>query len=283
MNTILELKSLGKTFNSSNRTVRALHDVSLTVEQGSCHAIVGESGSGKTTLGNLVLGILVPTTGIMRYKDTSLTTNRPLELRREIQTVQQNPLSALNPRKRVGASIRLPLDVHRVGSPNCRDDRVAELLVEVDLDPNFASRLPRGLSGGELQRIAIARALAGNPHLIVLDEPTSALDVLVQARVLELLTRIRHERKLTYLFITHDLAVVRAIADMVSVFQRGILVETSTVDAIFLAPQNQYTRNLIGSIPVITEEEAHLREMIRSSGIKAQESTLSPLIGHNAT
>ena len=266
MNAILELENLSKIFTSAGPSVHALREVSLTVRRGSCHAIVGESGSGKTTLGNLVLGAMVPSTGTMRYKGVALPANRPKELRREIQTVQQNPLSSLNPRKRVGASVRLPLDVHSIGSRKSRNHRVAELLVEVDLDPQYAWRLPRGLSGGELQRIAIARALAGEPELIVLDEPTSALDVLVQSRVLDLLARIQRERNLTYIFITHDLAVVRAIADMVSVFQKGILVETSTVDAVFLEPQHQYTRNLIGSIPVITEDEVRLREAIRSSG-----------------
>ncbi len=266
MSAILELENLSKTFSLSGHSVQALCKMSLTVSQGSCHAIVGESGSGKTTLGNLVLGVISPSTGTVRFNGVSLTANRPKELRRKIQAVQQNPLSALNPRKLVGTSVRLPLDVHCIGNRESRNRRVAELLVEVDLDPQYAERLPRGLSGGELQRIAIARALAGEPDLIVLDEPTSALDVLVQSRVLQLLARLRCERNLTYLFITHDLAVVRAIADTVSIFQKGFLVETSTVDAVFLEPRHQYTRDLIGSIPVITDDEARLRDAIRSSG-----------------
>ncbi len=141
----------------------------------------------------------------------TLPGRRTKPLRRAIQLVQQNPLSALNPRRSVGASVRLPIDVHRAPARGANATRrVAELLAEVDLDPRFARRSPRGLSGGERQRIAIARALAAEPELIVLDEPTSALDVLVQARVLDLLGRLRREHGLTYIFITHDLAVVRA-------------------------------------------------------------------------
>ena len=196
----------------------------------------------------------------------TLPDRRTRPLRRAIQLVQQNPLSALNPRRSVGASVRLPIDVHELRPRSERNARVAELLKEVDLDPRFARRSPRGLSGGERQRIAIARALAAEPELIVLDEPTSALDVLVQARVLDLLGRLRREHGLTYIFITHDLAVVRAIADRVSVFQRGRLVETGTVADIFAAPKSAYTRELIGAIPVVTEEEARLRDEIRNPG-----------------
>jgi ABC-type glutathione transport system ATPase component len=262
---LLEIEGLGRTFVVGAHRVRALDGVSLSVERGECHAIVGESGSGKSTLGHVVLGIIPPSEGSLRFNGVVLPDRRPRPLRRAIQLVQQNPLSALNPRRSVGASIRLPIDVHELCPRGDRDARVAELLKEVDLDPRFARRSPRGLSGGERQRIAIARALAAEPALIVLDEPTSALDVLVQARVLDLLARLRREHGLTYIFITHDLAVVRAIADRVSVFQRGRLVETGTVADIFAAPQSAYTRELIGAIPVVTEEEARLRDQIRSS------------------
>jgi ABC-type glutathione transport system ATPase component len=265
MSAILELDGLGKTFATGGHTVVALQDVSLVIERGECHAVVGESGSGKTTLGNLVLGLFAPTAGTMRFDGTLLSASRPKPLRRSIQLVQQNPLSALNPRRSVGASVRLPLDVHRLYPRSERSRRVGELLAEVDLNPHFARRSPRGLSGGERQRIAIARALAAEPKLIVLDEPTSSLDVLVQARVLDLLARLRKEHGLTYIFITHDLAVVRAIADRVSVFQRGRLVETGTVAEIFANPKSAYTRELIGAIPVVTDEEARLRDAIRSS------------------
>ena len=210
MTPILELDGVGKTFRAGGYTVVALDDVSLSFARGECHAIVGESGSGKTTLGNLVLGLFPPTAGTIRFQGSALPAARPRALTRAIQLVQQNPLSALNPRRSVGASVRLPLDVHRVGPRRERAAKVEQLLDEVGLEPRLARRSPRGLSGGERQRIAIARALAAGPELIVLDEPTSSLDVLVQARVLNLLNRLRREHRLTYLFITHDLAVVRA-------------------------------------------------------------------------
>jgi peptide/nickel transport system ATP-binding protein len=270
MSTILEIDDLGRTFHGGGREVVALQGVSLKFERGECHAIVGESGSGKTTLGNLVLGLFPPTTGTIRFNGEILPARRPKTLTRAIQLVQQNPLSSLNPRRSVGASVRLPLDVHRIGARGERAGKVERLLAEVGLDARLARRRPRGLSGGERQRVAVARALAAGPELIVLDEPTSSLDVLVQARVLDLLNRLRREHGLTYLFITHDLAVVRATADRVSVFQRGRLVETGTVAEIFAAPKAAYTRELIGAIPVVTEEEATLRDAIRNGARVAE-------------
>ncbi|MGH6922394.1 MAG: ABC transporter ATP-binding protein [Propylenella sp.] len=266
MSDILELDRIGKVFTGGGYRVTALDDVSLSVADGECHAIVGESGSGKTTLGNLVLGLFPPTTGMIHFKGRQVPATRPRALTRAIQLVQQNPLSALNPRRSVGASVRLPLDVHGIGTRGERARRVEQLLGEVGLDARVARRSPRGLSGGERQRIAIARALAAGPELVVLDEPTSSLDVLVQARVLNLLNRLRREHRLTYILITHDLAVVRATADRVSVFQRGRLVETGKVEKIFATPIAAYTRELIGAIPVVTEEEAALRAAIRAGG-----------------
>ena len=246
--------------------MRALSDVSVAVEPGECHAIIGESGSGKSTLAGLILGLFEPTTGLIRFKGATMTgRGRPLALKRAIQLVQQNPLSALNSRRTVGQSVRLPLDVHGIGKRSLRDECVAELLREVGLPADYADRTPRGLSGGERQRVAIARALACEPKLLVLDEPTSALDVLVQARVLQLLMRIRRRRRLAYLFITHDLAVVHGIADRVSVFQKGRLVETGATRDIFESPCSAYTRRLLGSIPVVTDEEARFRERFRAS------------------
>jgi ABC-type glutathione transport system ATPase component len=260
---VLEAAGLGKTFRDGRREVVALEAVDLKVTEGECHAIVGESGSGKTTLANLILGLLAPSTGELRFRGESMPARRSLALRRRIQLVQQNPLSSLNPRRRVGASVSLPLAVHRLTPRRTRAERVARLLEEVGWDPARARRHPHALSGGQRQRVAIARALACEPELIVFDEPTSALDVLVQARVLALLDRLRRERGLTYLFITHDLAVVRAVADRVSVFSRGRLLETGTVEAIFSAPETAYTRELIGAVPVVTEEDATLRAAIR--------------------
>jgi len=262
---LLAVDRVTKRFRTATREVVALADVSISVERGECHAIVGESGSGKSTLGALILGQLRPTSGSIRFKNELVSGHRrPLRLKRAIQLIQQNPLSALNSRRTVGQSIRLALDVHRIGERSRRGERVAELLGEVGLPAAYADRTPRGLSGGERQRVAIARALACEPELLVLDEPTSALDVLVQARVLQLLTRTRRRYDLTYLFITHDLAVVRAIADRVSVFQSGRLLEAGTTDEIFAAPQTGYTRSLIGAIPVVTADEARYRDRFRA-------------------
>jgi peptide/nickel transport system ATP-binding protein len=257
---ILELRGVGKSFRIGQHTVQALNSVDLRIETGECHAIVGESGSGKSTLGNLVLGIYPPSAGEIRFEGQLLPAKRPLDLKRRIQLVQQNPLSALNGKRSIGASLSLPLDVHAlVRSRVERRQRISTLLEEVGLDPQYAERSPSTLSGGQRQRVAIARALACEPDLIVLDEPTSALDVLVQARVLRLLADLRTRKRLTYLFITHDLGVVRALADSVSVFRQGVLVESDSVQNIFANPKHPYTAQLIASIPVVTEEEAALR------------------------
>ncbi len=261
---LLRVEGLGKTFAQDGHAVVALRDVTLSVRRGECHAIVGESGSGKTTLGNLILGLLQPTAGAMVFDGTPLPARRSGTLRRRIQLVQQNPLSALNPRRSIGASVRLPLDVHGVGVRSERRRRVAELLEEVGLDPAMARRSPAALSGGQRQRVAIARALAAEPDLIVFDEPTSALDVLVQARVLALLDRLRRQRHLTYLFISHDLAVVRTVAESTSIFSRGALVESGNTAAIFADPKASFTRALLGAVPVVTDAEARVRDHIRS-------------------
>ena len=261
---LLSAERVSKQFRSAGHDVTALIDVSIAVAPGECHAVIGESGSGKSTLAGLILGLFEPTSGVIRFKGMAVSgRRRPPPLRRAIQLIQQNPLSALNPRRTVGQSIRLALDVHRIGKRALREKRVAELLIEVGLPADYANRSPRGLSGGERQRVAIARALACEPELLVLDEPTSALDVLVQARVLQLLTRIRRARGLAFLFITHDLAVVRGIAECVSVFEKGRLIESGAASDIFSAPRSAYTRRLLASIPVVTDEEARFRDRFR--------------------
>tara|TARA_R110002126_G_scaffold291791_2_gene458575 strand:- start:111550 stop:112380 length:831 start_codon:yes stop_codon:yes gene_type:complete len=259
---VLEARNISKTFKAATHEVRALDGVNLSVARGECLAIVGESGSGKTTLANMLLGIYPPTTGEMLLDGALLPARRSLPLRRAIQLVQQNPLSSLNPRRTIGASLRLALDVHDIGTRQERKTRIAALLDEVGLPTEFASRYPSALSGGQRQRVAIARALACEPEILVLDEPTSALDVLVQARVLRLLDELRHRKALTYVFITHDLAVVRNIADRVAVFERGIMVEMADTETIFTNPGNAYTRSLIGAIPIITDEEEALRKTV---------------------
>ena len=262
---LLSVEQVTKRFRSSGQEVTALNAVSITVERGECHAVIGESGSGKSTLAGLILGLFEPTSGSVRFRGMIINgRRRPLPLKRAIQLIQQNPLSALNPRRTVGQSVRLALDVHGIGERSRRDERVAELLGEVGLSADYVERAPRGLSGGERQRVAIARALACEPELLVLDEPTSALDVLVQARVLQLLSGIRRRRDLTYLFITHDLTVVHGVANRVSVFQRGRLVETGSTAQIFASPRSAYTRRLLSAIPVVTDEEARFRDRYRA-------------------
>ncbi len=259
---ILSLRDLGKTYATGTHEVQALTGVTLDVAEGDCLAVVGESGSGKSTLANLILGLFPATTGEMIFDGAPLPARRTLAQRRAIQLVQQNPASALNPRRSVGASIRLPLDVHGIGAARERGRMVEKLLADVGLDPAMASRAPSALSGGQRQRVAIARALACGPRLVVLDEPTSALDVLVQAQVLRLLDDLRRRLGLTYVFITHDLAVVRAIATRVAVFNKGRRIEEGATDALFAAPREAYTRALISAVPVITEEEKAMRDAL---------------------
>lgn len=266
MTPLLSLRSVSKVFTLGKRAVRAVEDVSLDVVEGECLAIVGESGSGKSTIANMILGIYPPSAGTISFRGEVLPARRSLKDRRHIQLVQQNPLSSLNPRRRIGASLALALDVHGIGERARRRDRVAHLLEEVGLPADFRDRFPAALSGGQRQRVAIARALACESDLVVLDEPTSALDVLVQARVLKLLNQLREKRRLTYVFITHDLSVVRNIADRVAVFERGRLVELATTQDLFSNPRNPYTRRLIAAVPVVTAEEQQLRDHIQSNG-----------------
>ncbi len=260
---LLSIQGLSKTFRAGGREIEAVRGFSVEIATGECLALVGESGSGKSTIANMLLGVLQPSAGVIRFDGEALPVRRSLKHRRWMQLVQQNPLSALNPNRTIGASLRLALDVHRIGSRSSRAARVGELLEEVGLDPAFARRSPAALSGGQRQRVAIARARSCDSRLIVLDEPTSALDVIVQARILKLLNSLREGRGLTYLFITHDLAVVRNVADRVAVLNRGELVELATTEQIFDAPEHPYTRNLIAASPVVTAEEALVRERLR--------------------
>ena len=262
---ILSLRNVAKVFATHGGPVRAVENVSFDVAQGECFAIVGESGSGKSTIANLILGIYPPTEGEIRFEGMPLPRQRRLADRQAIQLVQQNPLSALNPRRSIAASLRLALDVHGIGAPADRPARMTALLAEVGLPESYLKRLPASLSGGERQRVAIARALACSSRVVVLDEPTSALDVLVQARVLRLLADLKARRGLTYVFITHDLAIVRNIADRVAVFEKGKLLEIGETERLFANPAHPYTRRLIAAVPVVTEAEAALRDRLKET------------------
>lgn len=266
MTSLLSVRDVSRSFRLGDREIKAVRDVSFEVAAGECLAIVGESGSGKSTIANMILGIYPPTGGTIAYRGSPLPARRELTHRRAIQLVQQNPLSSLNPKRSVGASLRLALDVHGIGDRAGRTGRVGGLLKEVGLPAEFAKRSPAALSGGQRQRVAIARALACESDLVVLDEPTSALDVLVQARVLKLLHELREKRNLTYIFITHDLAVVRNIADRVAVFEKGRLIELDDTATLFAGPSAEYTRNLISAVPVVGADEVELRhELSRKS------------------
>ena len=257
--TFLSIRNLSRTFQTPGGPIHAVRDVSIDVARGECLAIVGESGSGKTTLANMILGLLSPTSGDISFDGARLHVRRTPDERRAIQLVQQNPLSSLNPKRSIGASVRLGLDTYGIGARSTRWRAVEDALACVGLPRAIRTRSPASLSGGQRQRVGIARALACEPRLLVLDEPTSALDVLVQARVLRLLDRLRRERDLTYIFITHDLAVVRNIADRVAVFRSGRPVELGRTERIFDDPRHPYTRALIGAVPVVDADELSLR------------------------
>jgi len=232
--------------------ILAVDDVSFDIPRGQTVAIVGESGSGKSTTANLLLGLETPTGGRILVGDQDLTTMSRREtfaLRRRVQPVFQNPYASLDPRYTVERSVAEPLKVHRVGTPDSRRERVRTLLDQVALDADLATRLPHELSGGQRQRVAIARALALEPDIVVLDEAVSALDVIVQAQILDLLAELQNRLGLTYLFISHDLAVVRLVSDEVHVMRAGRIVESGPPEQIFDAPQDGYTRELLAAIP----------------------------------
>jgi peptide/nickel transport system ATP-binding protein len=232
--------------------LRAVDDVSFAIPRGTTMALVGESGSGKSTVAKLVLQLESITSGTVAIDGQSIGALKGKDLfdfRRRVQPVFQDPYGSLDPMYSVGNTIAEPLVTHGIGDRSSRQARVRELLDQVSLPASTVNRYPNELSGGQRQRIAVARALALKPDVIVLDEAVSALDVLVQGQVLDLLTDLQTELGLTYLFITHDLAVVRLIADNVSVMQKGRVVEAGTTDEIFANPTKQYTRELLEAIP----------------------------------
>lgn len=231
---------------------KAVDDVSFSIKRGTTLAIVGESGSGKSTVANMVLRLLKPTSGTVTYEGKNIADLKGadlLDFRRHVQPVFQNPYGSLDPMYSIYRSIEEPLRIHKIGDKKSRQNRVRELLDMVRMPASVMTRFPNELSGGQRQRIAIARAMALDPDVIVCDEAVSALDVLVQDQVLHLLNDLQAERGLSYLFITHDLAVVRQIADEVVVMQNGKLVEHATTDEVFDHPQKEYTRDLLDAIP----------------------------------
>jgi peptide/nickel transport system ATP-binding protein len=229
--------------------LRAVDTVSFTLPRASTLAIVGESGSGKSTVAQMVLGLLRPTAGSVVFDGTDIRALNPVAFRRRVQPVFQNPYSSLDPMYSVFRAIEEPLRIHRMGTRTQRQNTVRELADQVALPQSVLGRLPRELSGGQRQRVAIARALALQPELLVCDEAVSALDVVVQARILELFTDLQARLGLTYLFISHDLAVIREIADDVLVMRAGRVIEHAPTGQVFTAPRDDYTRQLLEAIP----------------------------------
>ncbi|GAA5227228.1 ABC transporter ATP-binding protein [Paeniglutamicibacter antarcticus] len=257
---ILKVKDLTKVFKIRKGLGRsvdftAVDNVSFSVKRGTTTAIVGESGSGKSTVAQMVLSLLEPTSGFITFDGQVMTDRSERELfkfRRRVQPIFQDPYGSLDPMYSIYRTIEEPLRIHGIGNSKSRQNRVKELLEQVQMPSSTMHRFPNELSGGQRQRIAIARALALNPEVIICDEAVSALDVLVQAQILNLLNKLQEDLNLTYLFITHDLAVVRQIADDVCVMQDGRIVEHSTTDSVFNNPQTEYTDNLLRAIPGAT-------------------------------
>ena len=254
---ILEARNLSKYFTARSNykqtmTVKAVDNVTLSLNRGETLALVGESGCGKSTTGRLLLRLIEPTSGEIFYKGqelSGLSHRAMLPLRRELQIIFQDPFGSLNPRLSVGSILREPLDIHEIRDKASRRARVEELLELVGLSPSQISRYPHEFSGGQRQRIGIARALALEPNVLVCDEPVSALDVSIQAQIINLMQDLQQRLGLTYFFISHNLSVVRQIADRVSVMYLGCIVETGKTEEIFRSPRHPYTQALMSALP----------------------------------
>ena len=251
---LLRVTGLTKHFpaKGDGSTVFAVNDVSLTLRRGETLGIVGESGCGKSTLARLILRLIEPTAGAIAFEGEDLLAFGPGALRgqrRDMQLIYQDPYASLDPRLTVGAVIGEPLAIHRVGDRRERRARVAELLETVGLQVDAMARYPHEFSGGQRQRIGIARAIALQPKLIIADEPVSALDVSIQSQILELLRDLKQRLSLSYIFISHDLAVIEHVSDRVAVMYLGRIVETADTDTLYRAPAHPYTEALIAAVP----------------------------------
>ncbi len=261
---ILVVENLKKYFETTFGTVRAVDDISFDVKINETFGLVGESGSGKSTTGYLITGIYTPTAGRILFKGQDIAKHalkRPKNIKKDMSIVFQDPASSLNPSKTIGEIVGLPLKIHGlVNSSSEFTERVAELLEAVELPPErFMHGRPVDLGGGEKQATAIARAIATNPSFVVLDEPTSALDVSIQAKIIQILMNLQQELKLSYLFITHDLSLMRNVASRVAIMYLGEIYEYASTSAFFQNPLHPYTKMLLSSVPVLTDKEEALK------------------------
>jgi len=256
----------GLLFDRTVGFVKAVDGVSFEIEEGKTLGLVGESGSGKSTTAYAALQLIRPTAGSVRFAGGELTALRGENLRRmrrEMQIVFQDPYASLNPRMTVGRIVAEPLQTHGIGNRRSRRASVARLLELVGFDASYTNRYPHEFSGGQRQRIGIARALALNPKLIVCDEPVSALDVSIQAQILNLLKDLQRDLGLTYLFIAHDLAVVRGMSDTIAVMREGTIVEQGPAERVYRQPESDYTRALLAAVPVPDPERMRERKADR--------------------
>jgi ABC-type oligopeptide transport system ATPase subunit len=265
--------------------VRAVDDISFTIDEGETFGLVGESGSGKTTAGRCILRLIEPTSGTVRFRGENvleLPRRRLREMRRQMQIVFQDPYSSLNPRMRARQIVEEPLIIHRLGDRQARRARVAELFHLVGLDTAHLSRYPHEFSGGQRQRIGLARALALRPGFLVLDEPVSALDVSVQAQVVNLLMDLQQQFSLTYLFIAHDLRLVEHVCSRVAVMYLGKIVELGPTASLFASPQHPYTRALLSAIPVPDPDAPRQRIVLDPALVDHQAALREISAGHFA-
>ncbi len=249
--------------------VRAVDGVTFSIERGQTMGLVGESGSGKTTIGRTVVRLYKPTSGQILFdnKDLAKLQGEPLrQMRQRVQMIFQDPFASLNPRFTIGSLIAEPMNIYHVGSSNEIRERTLELLKVVGLRSEYIDRYPHEFSGGQRQRIAVARALSINPEFVIADEPVSALDVSVRAQVLNLLQRLQQQFNLTYLFVSHDLSVVRHVADRIAVMYLGKIVELADRDELYEAPKHPYTKALLSAIPIPDPQIEKRRQRIILSG-----------------
>ena len=259
---LLEVKNLKKhfqinTFNEGKQTVHALNGISFLLRESETLGLVGESGCGKSTAARAILRLVEPTSGEILYRNHNLIAlkqNKLRPLRKEMQIIFQDPFASLNPRKRVRKILEEPLDIHGLTKSKEKKERVAWLLDRVGLSLDQAEKYPHEFSGGQLQRIGIARAIALNPSLIIADEPVSALDVSIRAQIINLLLDLKESMRISYLFISHDMTVVRHFCDRVAVMYLGRIVEIADSDSLYKTPRHPYTEALLGAIPSIDPE-----------------------------